>query len=40
MKLGEAIVLVLLYKIMVNGEHTVAEDWPLYYIGDTACMHA
>ena len=22
-----------------NGEHTVTEDWLLYYIGDTACMH-
>ena len=28
------------HYFLLNGEHTVTEDWLLYYIGDTACMHA
>ena len=28
------------HYFLLNGEHTVTEDWLSYYIGDTACMHA
>ena len=28
------------HYFLLNTEHTVTEDWLLYYIGGTACMHA
>ena len=28
------------HYFLLNGEHTVTEDWLLYYIGDTAYMHS